>query len=115
MFLGNLDFHHRLLGICIATPGSPAHEFCALGWNPVKRGLAEKPEDWPWSSFRHYSTGEIGTIEIESFWTGWLRDHGGTLPGLLSNMPVSCLESPPAKAGLLLKSETWGTHAFDVD
>ena len=27
-------------------------------------------------------------------------------PGLLSNMPVSCLESAPAKAGLLLKSET---------
>jgi putative transposase len=22
--------------------------------NPVKRGLAEKPEDWEWSSFRHY-------------------------------------------------------------
>ena len=22
--------------------------------NPVKRGLVEKPEDWPWSSFRHY-------------------------------------------------------------
>ena len=21
--------------------------------NPVKRGLVEKPEDWPWSSFRH--------------------------------------------------------------
>ena len=28
-------------------------------------------------------------------------------PGLLSNLPVSCLESPPAKAGLLLKGETW--------
>jgi putative transposase len=27
--------------------------------NPVKRGLTEKPEDWAWSSFRHYSTGEI--------------------------------------------------------
>jgi len=22
--------------------------------NPVIRGLVEKPEDWPWSSFRHY-------------------------------------------------------------
>jgi putative transposase len=37
--------------------------------NPVKRGLVEKPEQWVWSSFRHYSTGEVGTIEIESFWT----------------------------------------------
>ena len=23
--------------------------------NPVKRGLVEKPEDWEWSSFRHYA------------------------------------------------------------
>ena len=28
--------------------------------NPVKRGLVEKPEDWPWSSFRHYATGVEG-------------------------------------------------------
>jgi len=26
--------------------------------NPVKRGLVERPEDWKWSSFRHYVTGE---------------------------------------------------------
>jgi len=42
--------------------------------NPVKRGLVEKPEQWQWSSFRHYATGEIGTVEIESFWTGARRD-----------------------------------------
>jgi REP element-mobilizing transposase RayT len=22
--------------------------------NPVKRGLAEQPEDWKWSSYRHW-------------------------------------------------------------
>jgi len=37
--------------------------------NPVQRGLVEKPEEWPWSSFQHYATGKIGTIEIESEWT----------------------------------------------
>jgi putative transposase len=42
--------------------------------NPVKRGLVEKPEDWPWSSFRHYAAGTEGTVEIESFWTGARRD-----------------------------------------
>ena len=42
--------------------------------NPVKRGLVERPEDWAWSSFRHYATGIIGTVEIESFWTGARRD-----------------------------------------
>jgi putative transposase len=42
--------------------------------NPVKRSLVEKPEDWPWSSFRHYATGIEGTVEIESFWAGARRD-----------------------------------------
>ena len=37
--------------------------------NPVKRGLAVKPEDWKWSSFRHYATAEVGVVEIESRWT----------------------------------------------
>jgi putative transposase len=29
-----------------------------LHWNPVKRGLVEKPEDWLWSSVHYYETGE---------------------------------------------------------
>jgi len=37
--------------------------------NPVVRGLVTRPEDWPWSSFRHYAMGEIGPVEIESEWT----------------------------------------------
>ena len=42
--------------------------------NPVQRGLVEKPEEWPWSSFRHYATGKIGTVEIESEWTARRRE-----------------------------------------
>jgi putative transposase len=34
--------------------------------NPVMRSLAAGPEDWAWSSFRHYATGEMGAVEIES-------------------------------------------------
>ncbi len=41
--------------------------------NPVNRGLVERPEDWPWSSFRHYVTGLKGTVEIESQWTAFQR------------------------------------------
>jgi len=33
---------------------------------PVKRGLVTKPEEWLWSSYRHYQTGMHGTVEIES-------------------------------------------------
>ena len=36
--------------------------------NPVKRGLVELPEQWPWSSYRHYLTGEPGRVEIASGW-----------------------------------------------
>jgi putative transposase len=42
--------------------------------NPVRRGLVTKPEDWPWSSFRHYASGEEGTVEIESEWTARKRE-----------------------------------------
>jgi hypothetical protein len=48
-----------------------------LGWKPVKRGLVERPEDWRWSSFRHYATGEEGIVEIESPWTAQKRERMG--------------------------------------
>ncbi len=36
--------------------------------NPVKRGLVKRPEDWKWSSYRHYAFREKGSVEIESEW-----------------------------------------------
>ena len=41
--------------------------------NPVTGGLSERPEDWEWSSFRHYAVGRKGKVEIESLWTAWGR------------------------------------------
>jgi len=43
--------------------------------NPVQRGLAAEPSRWPWSSFRHFATGEIGVVEIESQWTATRRER----------------------------------------
>jgi putative transposase len=63
--------------------------------NPVKRGLVEKPEDWEWSSFRHYATGVEGVVEIESEWTGRRRERIG-MP-----LRVKAVELPhPSKPGL---------------
>ena len=45
--------------------------------NPVSRGLVERPEDWAWSSFQHYLTGEEGVVEIESLWTARRREQKG--------------------------------------
>jgi putative transposase len=43
--------------------------------NPVKQGLCDRPEDWHWSSFRHYATGAEGSVEIESEWTARKRER----------------------------------------
>jgi putative transposase len=50
--------------------------------NPVTRGLVCSPEEWRWSSFRHYLTGEPGIVEIESPWTVGRR-LGLKMPGKL--------------------------------
>ncbi len=46
-----------------------------IHWNPVKEGLCERPEDWPWSSSLHCATGGEGRVEIESEWTARQRER----------------------------------------
>ena len=43
--------------------------------NPVRRGLVRAPEDYRWSSFNHYATGDAGPIEIESEATAYRRER----------------------------------------
>ncbi len=50
--------------------------------NPVARGLVDKPENWKWSSFRHYADAEPGLVEVESQWTADRRI--GRMPKLLA-------------------------------
>jgi hypothetical protein len=45
--------------------------------NPVRRGLVQSPEEWAWSSFRHYLSGAEGVVEIESHWTARKRERMG--------------------------------------
>ena len=54
--------------------------------NPVARGFVAKPEDWRWSSYKHYLTGLEGVVEIESQWTASRRgNQPGGWPTLKSN------------------------------
>jgi putative transposase len=46
-----------------------------IHWNPVKKGLCKRAEEWPWSSFLHHATGREGRFEIESEWTARLRER----------------------------------------
>jgi putative transposase len=48
--------------------------------NPVQRKLVARPEDWTWSSARHYATGEECGVEIESRWTARRREQLGVYP-----------------------------------
>ncbi len=43
-----------------------------MHWNPVKRGLVERMEDWRWSSYGFYRTGQQGRVLIHS---GWVDDY----------------------------------------
>lgn len=55
--------------------------------NPVTRGLVAHPQDWPWSSFRHYATGQRGIVEIESFWTAAQREADRAESEILAGFP----------------------------
>jgi len=69
--------------------------------NPVKRGLCERPEDWQWSSFRHYRTGMEGVVEIES--DGRRTSGKGRREGSARNCPTQ------ARSGL-----EWATRPFNL-
>jgi putative transposase len=56
--------------------------------NPVERELVERPEDWAWSSFRHYLTGDPGIVEIESHWTAQERERAGIFPTVRVRSPA---------------------------
>ncbi len=72
--------------------------------NPVRRGLVERPEDWPWSSFRHHAEGMRGVVEIESRWTARDRERMGIEPrvkvrGNTPGKPKAGLPGAPWNAG----------------
>lgn len=69
--------------------------------NPVKRGLVERPEDWLWSSFRHYATGVEGPVEIESQWTARKRERAGVDVRMAATVKFPTLSQKPRQG--------WGT------
>ena len=41
--------------------------------NPVKGGLVQEPEQWPWSSYRSYAYGEKGSVTVNQWPKAELR------------------------------------------
>jgi putative transposase len=71
-------WQRRYYDFNVRSEGKRIEKLRYLHRNPVVRGLVEKPEQWSWSSFRHYATGIEGAVEIESQWTAYRR--GNQLP-----------------------------------
>ena len=59
--------------------------------NPVQRGLVRRPEDWAWSSARHYATREECGGEIES---GWKRVGVSSLACIRSSAAAMSAKNP---------------------
>ena len=68
-------WQERFYDFLVHNPAKRVEQLRYMHRNPVVRGLVPKPEDWPWSSFRHYATGSEGRVEIESEWTAIRRGH----------------------------------------
>jgi putative transposase len=58
--------------------------------NPVKRGLAARPEDWRWSSFRQWATGCEGRVEIECPSMALKRERMGIV--------LTVIRTPPCRS-----------------
>ena len=71
-------WQHRYYDFNVYTAPKHIEKLQYMHRNPVKRGLATAPQDWRWSSFRHYATGELGMVEIESRWKEEERRLGKT-------------------------------------
>jgi putative transposase len=75
----------------VCTPRKRVEKRRYIQRNPVMRGLAERPEDWKWSSFRHYATGEPGMVEIESSLTAIRRER----QGIVLKVRVTTVQNAP--------------------
>ena len=84
---GGLLWQPRYYDVNVWSEAKRIEKLRYLHRNPVKRGLVRSPEDWAWSSFRHYMSGVEGVVEIESQWTARKREQMGVVVGIGSQNP----------------------------
>jgi len=70
----------RYYDFCVWSEKKRIEKLRYIHRNPVRRGLVASPEQWDWSSFRHYLSGVEGVVEIESQWTARKREELGVAP-----------------------------------
>jgi putative transposase len=57
-------WQRRFYDFVVFTENKRAEKLRYMHRNPVQRGLVLKPEEWLWSSFRHYAYGERGPVLV---------------------------------------------------
>jgi putative transposase len=67
-------WQRRYYDFNVSSPEKFTEKLQYIHRNPVKRGLVSSPEEYRWSSFNHYATGEPHPVEIESQWTARRRE-----------------------------------------
>jgi putative transposase len=61
-------WQRRFYDFNVRTERKRVEKLRYLHRNPVDRGLVRNPEDWEWSSFRHYAFGDPSPVTIDSSW-----------------------------------------------
>ena len=65
---GEAFWERRYFDFNVRTQKKVVEKLRYLHRNPVERGLVIRPEDWAWSSYRHYAQSEAERVGIESEW-----------------------------------------------
>jgi putative transposase len=68
-------WQHRFYDFVVFTEKKRVEKVRYMHRNPVARGLALAPEEWKWSSFRHYVAGEPGPVLVNEARKAELRVH----------------------------------------
>jgi putative transposase len=54
----------RFYDFVVFTEAKKVEKLRYMHRNPVKTGLVGEPQEWAWSSFRHYAYGEAGPVLV---------------------------------------------------
>ena len=57
-------WQRRFYDFVVYTEDKRVEKLNYMHCNPVRRGLVAEPGDWAWSSFRHYTCGEPGSVLV---------------------------------------------------
>jgi len=57
-------WQHRFYDFVVFSDEKRVEKLRYMHRNPVKRGLVQEPQEWAWSSFRHYANDDRGPVLV---------------------------------------------------